>query len=570
MITPGGLVYCPGHFTLGRRTYGCWKKEGHGSMSLHDALVQSCDVYFYQAGLKLGVDRLAFFARGFNLGRRTGIELPSEQPGLIPTAAWKERRFSEPWGAGETVSASIGQGFDLATPLQLAVAYAAIANGGRVVRPRLVLRTQDPNGRIEEAPAPETVSTVPVSAANLAIVRDALTGVVEEPRGTGGRARVPGMQRRRQDRHGAGRASAAHEGSRGGRGADQVPRPRLVRRVRAGRCAADRGRGAQRARRPRRQRRGADRAARARALGGEAPAGRAGGRAEDRRRRMWGIDRRLVQNFDWTLFCLVFSLVAIGIVNLISSTHSSAGLSDEVRRQLISLGIGCVALVATVAIDYRHFERFAVPIFVTSLLLLAATLVLAPVTRGSQSWLFGGRLQPSELVKIALVLMLARFFQRNPPGEIRRVRDLIRPLGIAGLPVALIVLQRDTGVALLTVLVASTYLAFVRIPWRGWAGVAPARCRRLRGAVVLLPRALSAEPDPRRGRSRARSPRVGLSGDPVADRGRLGRPAGQGLGGGHAVAAAVPSDAAHGLRVLGARRGVGLPRQQRRALASTR
>jgi len=193
VITPGGLVYCPGHFTLGRRTYGCWKKEGHGSMSLRDALVQSCDVYFYQAGLKLGIDRLAFFARGFNLGRRTGIELPSEQPGLIPTAAWKERRFSEPWGAGETVSASIGQGFDLLTPLQLAVAYAAIANGGRVVRPHLVLRTQDPDGRIEEGLAPETVSTVPVSPENLAIVRDALTGVVEEPRGTGGRARVPGM-----------------------------------------------------------------------------------------------------------------------------------------------------------------------------------------------------------------------------------------------------------------------------------------------------------------------------------------------------------------------------------------
>jgi rod shape determining protein RodA len=187
---------------------------------------------------------------------------------------------------------------------------------------------------------------------------------------------------------------------------------------------------------------------------------------------MWGIDRRLVQNFDWTLFCLVFSLVVIGIVNLISSTHTSAGLSDEVRRQLFSLGIGCVGLVATVAIDYRHFERFAVPIFVIALLLLASTLVFAPVTRGSQSWLFGGRLQPSELVKIALVLMLARFFQRNPPGEIRRVRDLIRPLGIAGLPVGLIVLQRDAGVALLTVLVASTYLAFVRIPWRGWAGVA--------------------------------------------------------------------------------------------------
>jgi rod shape determining protein RodA len=187
---------------------------------------------------------------------------------------------------------------------------------------------------------------------------------------------------------------------------------------------------------------------------------------------MWGIDRRVVQNFDWTLFGLVFTVVAIGIVNLVSSTHSGAGLSDDVRRQLLSLGVGFAALLATVSIDYRHFERFAVPLFVLSLLLLGATLLLAPVNRGSQSWLFGGRFQPSELAKITLVLMLARFFQRNPPGEIRRVRDLVRPLGIAALPVSLIVLQRDAGVALLTVLVASTYLAFVRIPWRGWAGVA--------------------------------------------------------------------------------------------------
>jgi penicillin-binding protein 2 len=194
VITTGGLVYCPGHFTLGRRTYRCWKKEGHGAMALRDALVQSCDVYFYQAGLKLGIDRLAFFARGFGFGRRSGVALPSEQPGLVPTAAWKKVRFGEPWGAGETVSASIGQGFNLTTPLQLAVAYAAIGNGGRVVRPRLLLRAQTADGGVVDGPAVETRSTVPVSERNLALVHDALIGVVEEPRGTGGRARVPGMR----------------------------------------------------------------------------------------------------------------------------------------------------------------------------------------------------------------------------------------------------------------------------------------------------------------------------------------------------------------------------------------
>ena len=103
-------VFCPGHFKLGRRTYRCWKRSGHGNMNLHDALVQSCDVYFYQLGLTLGIDRIAFFAGGFNLGRKTGILLGKEAGGLIPTRDWKQRRFSQAWLLGETVSASIGQG----------------------------------------------------------------------------------------------------------------------------------------------------------------------------------------------------------------------------------------------------------------------------------------------------------------------------------------------------------------------------------------------------------------------------------------------------------------------------
>jgi rod shape determining protein RodA len=99
-------------------------------------------------------------------------------------------------------------------------------------------------------------------------------------------------------------------------------------------------------------------------------------------------------------------------------------------------------------------------------------LVFAPVTRGSQSWLFGGRLQPSELAKLGLVIALARYFHRNPPGEIRRLRDLIRPGLIVVVPVGLIVMQRDMGVALLTLLITSTYLALTRISWRSWIGVA--------------------------------------------------------------------------------------------------
>ena len=163
-------------------------------MNLHDALVQSCDVYFYQLGLQLGVDRLARFARGFGLGRRTQLGLPGEVSGLVPTAEWKERRFGEPWVRGETVSLSIGQGFNLTSPLQLAVAYGAIATGGTVMRPRIVERLEDREGNMIQEFSPEVTGQVPVDPAHLARVRRALAGVVQGPRGTGRRSRVPGVE----------------------------------------------------------------------------------------------------------------------------------------------------------------------------------------------------------------------------------------------------------------------------------------------------------------------------------------------------------------------------------------
>jgi len=186
---------------------------------------------------------------------------------------------------------------------------------------------------------------------------------------------------------------------------------------------------------------------------------------------LFGIDRRLLQNFDWMLLLLVIAIVGMGIINLASATHIDDELTGEVRRQLVSLGIGGVAMLFVLAIDYRHYERFATPALLVCIALLVATLIFAPVTRGSQSWLFGGRLQPSELAKLGLVVVLARYFHRNPPSEIRRLRDLARPGLIAVIPVGLIVMQRDMGVALLTLLIASTYLALTRISWRAWVGV---------------------------------------------------------------------------------------------------
>lgn len=193
-ITPSTTVYCPGFFRHGRRTYRCWKRGGHGDVNVHQALRSSCDVFFYTFGVKLGIDGIAEIAKGLGLGARTGVELPQEATGLVPTRKWKERRFGEPWYPGETVSASIGQGFNLTTPIQLAVAYAAIANGGAVLKPRLVLRTETKEGEPIEEFAPEVRSRLELAPEHLAVVLGGLEAVVNEKGGTGGRARVPGVR----------------------------------------------------------------------------------------------------------------------------------------------------------------------------------------------------------------------------------------------------------------------------------------------------------------------------------------------------------------------------------------
>ena len=193
------------------------------------------------------------------------------------------------------------------------------------------------------------------------------------------------------------------------------------------------------------------------------------------------IDRRLVQNFDWVLCGLATTLLALGLVNLVSATNTSGSLlSDEVRRQLIALGIGAGAGLVALIVDYRHFERLAIPIFAGSAVLLALTLLIASDHRGNQSWLFGGRFQPAEFAKIGLILALARHFSRSASGERHGLLELAQLLTLIGIPVGLIVLQRDHGVALLTLAIACSYLPFVRIPIFAWIAIA------LSGAASLV------------------------------------------------------------------------------------
>ena len=190
LIDPESTIFCPGHFRLGRGRYRCWKKRGHGAVNLHDALVQSCDVYFYTLGYRLGVDNLAKYAKKLGLGARTGVRLNGEKPGLVPSIQWKKKARNKPWFPGETISASIGQGYNLVTPLQNASMVSTVANGGLLVKPYLVKKTEDSEGKVIQEFFPEIVRNVEFDPEILKHLKEGLRGVVNEPRGTGRRARL--------------------------------------------------------------------------------------------------------------------------------------------------------------------------------------------------------------------------------------------------------------------------------------------------------------------------------------------------------------------------------------------
>ncbi len=192
-IDPRRRVNCPGFFALkeGGRVYRCWRKQGHGAVNLKEALEQSCDTYFYQLGLTLGISGISEALTTFGFGKQTGIDLASEPDGLIPTALWKQRRHGTPWYPGDTLNASIGQGYILSTPLQLAAATAALANRGRLVRPHLLRGVEDPEtGEIQRSA--EQVTEVGLGDASQ--YERVIEGMMAVMHGSHGTARRAGQQ----------------------------------------------------------------------------------------------------------------------------------------------------------------------------------------------------------------------------------------------------------------------------------------------------------------------------------------------------------------------------------------
>jgi penicillin-binding protein 2 len=180
-------TYCPGFYTLAgkERKYRDWKRTGHGTVNLNFAIMQSCDVYFYDLALSLGIDNMHSYLGHFGFGRATGIDILGELPGLLPSRAWKRKRHNQSWYPGETIITGIGQGFFLVTPLQMAVATAALANNGHLLQPNIVYAEQSANSPALEPYPPRQLETITISQREHwdEVIR-AMTDVVHGERGT--------------------------------------------------------------------------------------------------------------------------------------------------------------------------------------------------------------------------------------------------------------------------------------------------------------------------------------------------------------------------------------------------
>jgi penicillin-binding protein 2 len=192
-IKPEYSLYCPGWVTIYGHTYHDWtfkKGRGHGHVDLHEAIVQSCDVYFYTLGKLLGIEKIGYFAKRLGLGSRTGIDLPAEEPGLVPSPDWVKKTLNRPWWPGETISVAIGQGAVAATPLQMACAIGGIASGGTFRRPHVAFRDQ--LRALGIGPEDEDAESFPLNESTIDVLTRGMWGVVNEG-GTGARARYPGL-----------------------------------------------------------------------------------------------------------------------------------------------------------------------------------------------------------------------------------------------------------------------------------------------------------------------------------------------------------------------------------------
>ena len=522
-ISPSTTFVCGGSWSYGGRVWHCDK--AHGALDLKGGIAHSCDIYFYQMALKIGgPDPIAATARDFGLGQSydIGFDPREQRSGLIPTTEWvaKARPRDPVWHPGETCSIGIGQGAVLVNPLQLCVMCSRLANGQKAIMPRLVHQIgEEPAAHQRHRQHPGVRS----GPRRLHPRGDGPGGERRHGRQRLGQARPRPDRDGRQDRH---RPVAWLHRRRWGRLPRrhrllEPARPLLVHRLRPGGRSALRHELFGRARRiwltP--ARRGlreimrvallkdprsaqAHRTAGAAGHGAAAPAERAAGR-----RRRAGVQRRdqprsahmtttsgaaftapgerrlflRLVDVDWT-FCAAITLIAIAGAAML---YSVAGGKWEpwAAKHLISYGFWFIAMIALAMVDLQIWFAIAYPVYAISLLLLAVVAVHGHETLGARRWLSIGPIkdfQPSEIVKLALVLALARFYHGLSAKSARLSFWLLVPAALIALPAALVMKEPDLGTALLIsatgftmMVLAGLDLRIVGVLAAGAAGVVP-------------------------------------------------------------------------------------------------
>ena len=587
LVDPEQKERCDGYLMFGRKIFRC--AHVHGKVDMRAAIAESCNIYFTHVAEAVGMDRLARMANEFGLGAKTGIGVNPEAAGRVPTRSWYALRYRGQFRLGFTLNAAIGQGAMSVTPLQLALAYAALGNGGTLYMPQLVRSVETSDGAI--------VSDFPPRVRHKANVRPG------EPR----RVNMEGPLRRRERSEGdglprprasttldvAGKTGTAQTGYVATKDVDsktawylsqdhawfaafspsKAPEIALVVLVEHGGSGPTQAAPlamqiirdyerlqAVRAGRPLPKLAASHKATRARrrALSAHAPRGERRGGASDRRLPLLGRSR---DHFDWALFLVAALLGVIGVVNLYSATSVlRASLSEVYVQQVYWLVFGGILATVVAAIDYRHYERLGYLLYAVGIVLLLLVFILGRDIRGSSRWIYIGSFsfQPSEFMKLFLCIALAKYLHDDPKSEERSLKDLVVPAILTGVPTLLVLKQPDLGTALILFLMFVSISALVRFKLRQLLYVTAAGGVAARGRLELRPEGVPEGADhllPEPGGQRAR---LRLARPPRSDRHRERRMGGPGLHARHAEPVPFPPRPALRLPVRGVRGRLGL------------
>lgn len=484
-VDPNETVYCPGFLKVSNRRFHCWKRAGHGNVDLHRSLRESCDVYYYDLALRVGIDKMAEMARKLGLGVEHDLPMTSVAKGLIPNKLWKATTRGEDWRIGDTANAAIGQGYVLSSPLQLAVMTARLATG-RSVSPRLV-RSVD---GVEEPPKPS--ESLGLNENNLREVRRAMYAVSNNRRGTAYGSRIIEDAFRMAGKTGTSqvRNITAAERARGVFRNEDLPWERRDHALyvnfapyEAPRVAVavivEHGGGGSSVAAP------IARDITLQALYGEDPLSRL------IPRRIAAVSRhsrnscvrdsiamaaktttghegcavsyleytvkhtpsgvRKVLYLNWPLALLLTAVAAIGILMLYSVAGGSFNPWAEPQAKRYALGFAVMFVVAMVPIWF--WRNMSVLAYAISVLLLVGVELVGVEGKGAQRWIDLGfmRLQPSELMKVTLVMLLAAYYDWLPIKKTSRPLWVLLPVILILIPVALVLRQPDLGTSILLI-----------------------------------------------------------------------------------------------------------------------